>query len=491
MKIHAFTWPLTIASALWASSAGAATLPVGAGSKYATIDDALAVVQPGDIIEVQGDQTYTGTIKFRPEHGGTAKQPVTVRGIPVNGHRPKLKGIGSGEYDNMVVLLNANHFVLESFEVVGNGNDSDYCIFNKADDVVLRDLVVHNCLHQGGLVGGDSESGSLTLEYSELYHNGGGDKSHQIYMATDEEAYPGSVFRMQFCYVHHGLGGNNVKSRSERNEIYYNWIGGAVYHELDLIGPDTGNEGLAREDSDVVGNMFVKTSEWRIARIGGDGSGNTAGRYRFVNNTMVLGDKSTTAIGLQESVESLEMYNNVIYGPTSGYKVYDTNEESGPKTTFAGSNNWVLDGATGLPSAWKMTLTGSSPGWVDTSNYDYRPGKGSSLIDQGTTESATTGAAPFPSPLALPVFMPPQRRLIAIGAAEARSPEGALDVGAFEQNANAPGAPVADPPEEEASSDSDAGCGCRVARDSGDAAGWLAMGSMAALALARRRRQRR
>ncbi len=55
-----------------------------------------------------------------------------------------------------------------------------------------------------------------------------GISAHQIYMATDESAHPGSVFRMQFCYMHDGAGGNNVKSRSERNEIYYNWIEGRL-----------------------------------------------------------------------------------------------------------------------------------------------------------------------------------------------------------------------------------------------------------------------
>jgi len=37
--------------------------------------------------------------------------------------------------------------------------------------------------------------------------------------------------------VHDGNGGNGVKSRAERNEIYYNWIEGSLYHELELIGP--------------------------------------------------------------------------------------------------------------------------------------------------------------------------------------------------------------------------------------------------------------
>jgi hypothetical protein len=44
--------------------------------------------------------------------------------------------------------------------------------------------------------------------------------------------HPGSVFRLQYCFVHDANGGNNVKSRAERNEIYYNWLEGAVYHEL-------------------------------------------------------------------------------------------------------------------------------------------------------------------------------------------------------------------------------------------------------------------
>src|SRR5262249_40274878 len=176
---------------------------------------------------------------------------------------------------------------------------------------------------------------------------GTGEYNHQIYMATDETMYPGSVFRMQYCYVHDGTGGNNVKSRSERNEIYFNWIEGAFYHELDLIGPDGQDPALAREDSDVVGNVLVKHSEWRIARIGGDGTGNTEGRYRFVGNTMILSDVSGVAIGLQETVESVEMHDNVILQVGgSGAAIWDHNEPSGPAPVFYGSNNWVQDGLT-------------------------------------------------------------------------------------------------------------------------------------------------
>lgn len=476
------------AIALWAPAAAGATLSVGPGKKYSTIDAAMADTKPGDIVEVQGDQTYTGTITFSSDHSGTAAQPITVRGILVNGHRPLLRGIGPGQWDNMVVFLNADHFVLESFEVEGASNDTDYCIVHKANDVTLRDLVVHDCFHQGGLVGNDDGSGSLTLEYSEFFNNGGGETSHQIYMATDEAAFPNSVFRMQYCYVHGGRGGNNVKSRSERNEIYYNWIEGAFYHELDLIGPDVGTPDLAREDSDVVGNVLIKTSEWRIARLGGDGSGNTAGRYRFVNNTMVLGPASKTAVTLQETVDSLEMYNNVIFTGAGPYSVHQVTEQIGPAATLVGSNNWVVAGTAKVPGPWTATKTGSDPDWVDPIAFDYRPADGSPLVNGGTTATVTSGAHAFPSPLALPAFVPPVRRLLAIGAAEARSSAATPDVGAFSQNGSAPGTPpdtsydTSNPP-----ASIPHGCGCHTVGSSADTAPWYLCAILAGLVLARRK----
>ena len=112
----------------------------------------------------------------------------------------------------------------------------------------------------------------LLMEYVEVHHTGNGTSQHQVYMATDEVAHPGAVFRMQHCYLHDANGGNNVKSRAERNEIYFNWIEGAMYHELELIGPDPNGAAvgwtidLKREDSDVVGNVLKKTATTFVAR---------------------------------------------------------------------------------------------------------------------------------------------------------------------------------------------------------------------------------
>jgi len=97
------------------------------------------------VIEVQGNNTYHGMIWLR-DTGGTKDKPITIRGIKVDGKRPVLSGVGSGEFENIVLLLNANHVVMESFEVIGDGDvkSHNYCVVHKADDVTLRDFVIND-----------------------------------------------------------------------------------------------------------------------------------------------------------------------------------------------------------------------------------------------------------------------------------------------------------------------------------------------------------
>jgi len=406
----------------------AETFEVGPGKPYATIQDTLDLLKPGDVVEVQGDHTYPGDLWFREEHSGTSDAPVTVRGIRVDGKRPILEGVGSEMWHDMIVLFQVSNFVFEGFEIVGDGDTAHTGLVHKGDNVTLRDLVVHG-VGSHGLLGTDSESGSLLLERSEFYDNGFELYDHQIYVATDESLYPGSVFRMQYCYVHDGAGGNNVKSRAERNEIYHNWIEGAVYHELDLIGPDGQDEDLAREDSDVVGNVLIKHSEWRIARIGGDGTGNTKGRYRFVNNTMVLGEQSDVAIGMQFTVESLELHNNVIVRlGASGGELYNHYDAEGPEPQVFGSNNWLQEGLTGVPGALTGTIVGMDPGFVDAAAWDFRPRDDSPLLEAGASDTVLD-VAPFINPLALPTHVPPSR---ALGTEAPRPQDATPDIGAYE-----------------------------------------------------------
>ena len=167
------------------SSAFAVTYQVGPSRTYQKLQDVAALLNPGDLVEVDGNATYPGDLIFtRP---GTIVNKITIRGLRVNGLRPVLSG-GT----NTVEFRLSDHYVFEGFDVTGG---SFRGIYHHADDITIRDTVVHDCPAHG-ILGADTDSGSLTLEYVEIYHCGNGTGQHPLYMATDEFAHPGSVFRM-------------------------------------------------------------------------------------------------------------------------------------------------------------------------------------------------------------------------------------------------------------------------------------------------------
>jgi hypothetical protein len=413
-------------------SASAITYQVGPSRTYHTLQDVAGLLNPGDLVEVDGNATYPGNIILtRP---GTVVNKITIRGLRVNGLRPILSG-GT----NTIEFRLSDHYVFEGFDVTGG---SFRGIYHHADDITIRDTVVHDCPAHG-ILGADTDSGSLTLEYVEIYHCGNGTGQHPLYMATDEFAHPGSVFRMQYCYLHDQNGGNNIKSRAERNEIYYNWVSGGFYGEIELIGPDPhGNKKVntdtAREDSDVVGNVFqhIPTQGTRMARVGSDGTGETKGRYRFVNNTFILRQGQVSpAVETFEGIESLEMHNNVFFrvgGAPIDKMVLETRTRWVAGRVSTGSNNWIPTGSAMVPTAWTATITGTNPGFTDISTYDVRPISTSPLVNAGNNAPASPAGHPFINPLFPPAFLPPLHTALAVGTASSRPVYGGIDIGAYE-----------------------------------------------------------
>ncbi len=430
-------WPRLLVGlfVLASSEVARAQIEVGPTKQYQELSDVADSLVPGDLVLVDGDASY-GPVAF--EIDATAEQPITIRGLPVNGKLPLIQG------DTRGVELAGDHYVFENFEITG-GTMS--CLFHHADQIVVRGVIVHDCPNHG-ILGADDDSGSLLLEYSEIYANGEGTQHHQIYMATDENVYPGSVFRMQHCYVHDSTGGNSLKSRAERNEIYYNWIEGAQYHELELIGPDEDSpdppDPLAfREDSDVVGNVLRKAgaaTDSFVARVGADmlaeaGTNATRGRYRFLNNTILLAADSSSVFRLFGLLESIEMHDNVVWrdGPEPIVLVRESVDEmawvSGRQ--LSGSNNWVQGGSSDV-DGWSDTLFGSDPAFTDLAAFDITPGESSPLRDAANENPQPPAGFDFPSPLAAPMFLPPQRTLEATGMARLRPVDAARDIGAAE-----------------------------------------------------------
>ena len=414
------------------STAYSITYQVGPSRTYKKLQDVAPLLSPGDLVEVDGNATYPGDLIFtRP---GTSVNKITIRGIRVNGLRPIISG-GT----NTVEFRLSDHYVFESFDVTGG---SFRGIYHHAHDITIRDTVVHDCPAHG-ILGADTDSGSLLMEYVEVYHCGNGTGQHPVYMATDEFAHPGSVFRMQYCYLHDQNGGNNIKSRAERNEIYYNWVSGGFYGEIELIGPDPhGNKKVntdtAREDSDVVGNVFQhkSTQGTRMARVGSDGTGETNGRYRFVNNTFILRQGQTSpAFEIFQGIESLEVHNNVFFrvgGAPIDKVVLETRVRWVAGRVSTGTNNWVPTGSALIPTAWTGTLTGTNPGFTDINTLNLRPIATSPLVNAGNGNPPSPAGHPFISPLFPPAFEPPLHTALAVVTASPRPVFGTIDIGAYE-----------------------------------------------------------
>ena len=430
----------------------AATYTVGpSGRQYTQLSTLVDSVdlEPGDIVLVDGGATYNGNILVRSGDRGAAGNPVTFRWNRSAGStRPILQG-GT----HTIKFQQSNHVVFEGFDVRG-GTSS--CLFSEAHDVTVRDSIIRDCPSHG-ILGADNNSGSFTLEYSEVFNSGSGTSRHPIYMQSDEVAYPGSVFLMRYNYIHDGNGGNLLKNRHERALIYYNWFENSPYQELELIGPDceTQQSGwtadLRREDVDLVGNVIVHTSSWRNAiRTGGDLNGRNQGRLRMVNNTIIFNRAGiANAILVQLGQESIEMHNNVVFqtGTGAAPNILYENPAADVETPYcgptsrepwtsgrkvAGSNNWVQTSAARVPAEWAGTLRGGDPLLTNIAQFQLRPATNSPLLSAGNPQPPTPSAFPFPSPLALPQFDPPLRAKLEIGAQVARVFGTQIDIGALE-----------------------------------------------------------
>lgn len=437
--------------ALSPSAVLAATYQVGPGRQYTQLSTLVDSVnlEPGDTVLVDGGATYNGNIIVRSADGGAPGNPVVFRwNRSVGSTRPVLSG-GT----HTIKFQQSNHVVFEGFDVRG-GTSS--CLFSEAHDVTVRDTIIRDCPSHG-ILGADNNSGSFTLEYSEIFNSGSGTHRHPIYMQSDQVAYPNSVFLMRFNYVHSGNGGNLLKNRHERALIYYNWFEGSAYQELELIGPDCETQqsgwtpGLRREDVDLVGNVIVHSSSWRNAiRAGGDLNGRSDGRLRMVNNTILFTRTGiANAVLVQLGLESLEMHNNVVYQTGSGaapniLRVHEASEVEVPYCApssrepwtsgrkVAGSNNWVQTSATLVPAELAGTLRGTDPLLVNIGQFQLRPLGNSPLVSAGNAAPPAPAGFPFPSPLALPLFDPPMRAKMAIGAEVARIPGTRIDIGTLE-----------------------------------------------------------
>ena len=68
-----------------------ATYQVGPARTYTNLQAIAKRLAPGDVVEVDGDAVYPGNATF--DNHGTPANPITIRGVRVNGKRPVISGV--------------------------------------------------------------------------------------------------------------------------------------------------------------------------------------------------------------------------------------------------------------------------------------------------------------------------------------------------------------------------------------------------------------
>src|SRR5690606_23956452 len=121
-----------------------------------------------------------------------------------------------------------------------------------------------------------------------------------------------------------------------------------------------------------------------VIRVGGDGSGQSRGRVRFANNTiLVTSGEDATVFRIFDGIQAVEAHNNVLYASGPGtLRVERTVEAVWTNgRQVGGSNNWVSDGATFVPPEWTGTLQGADPMFSSVDQLELAPGATSDLLD--------------------------------------------------------------------------------------------------------------
>jgi hypothetical protein len=366
----------------------ATTYQVGPTRAIKQLSEIAPQLLAGDTVLV--DSGVYAPVRF--ERSGTQALPITIRGD--RNARPVISG---GSY--AVSFIGAHHMVFEHFEITGSRLA---CVFNQANELTLRALFVHDC-DRHGILGADLGNGSNIIEHSELTRTGshpiGEHRKHPIYIATDRDAFPNARLRVQHSYLHNNIG-ESIKSRSARTEIYYNWIDVGVdaksLYTLALYGFEVyrTSDGL---NSDVVGNVLVHRGRYGI-RLGGDGTGDSKGRVRLANNTIILGADFGQApvIRLFQSIDSVFLVNNAVIrsgGSSDPVRLFRNEIEpsawASGRIKLAGVSNLLPPQSIIDPvptHEWRMPLDGPALlRSTDLTAIDVTPQAGSVLINSATS----------------------------------------------------------------------------------------------------------
>ena len=332
----------------------------------------------GDVVEIDAG-VYNG-----PAVTWTTSN-LTLRGVGGRAHMVAPATISNGK--GIWVMAGTNQAV-ENVEFSGaavpdlNGAG----IRGDGTDLAICGSYLHD--NQDGILGGGG--GRILIEYSEFAFNGNcidpNGCAHNMYIVGGT-----ARFTLRHSYSHHAHSGHLVKSRARENYILYNRImdeaDGNSSYTVDL--PDGGL-------SYIIGNLLQQgpaTENPTIVTYGEETLNNPTRNLYVVNNTIVNDKGSGTFIDIAAGATAT-VQNNLFVG-----------------------NGTTVSG----PATQATNLRATTPNFVNSGAFDYRPTATTPGIDGGTAPGlgGTFDLTPMYQ------YVHPTNR-------EPRPTRNAIDIGAYE-----------------------------------------------------------
>jgi hypothetical protein len=412
-------WALAVV--LWAPLAGAANRAVGPGQTYATPCAAIGVAQPGDEIDVAAGH-YTDSCEINAAG-------LTVKGV---GGRPTIDLSGTNHPADFkgIYVVSADDVTLENLELTGAHVDDSEGGNAAGVRATGHGLVIHGCYihdNQNGVLAAPTvDGGTITIEYSELAHNGLGDEcdhdgcTHNVYISKTSSTvrYDKTVF--QFNWSHDLASdtadkGHLFKSRSRETDVLYNRITGEAGHDSYEVDIPNGGLGI------VVGNAIEKGTDPDndvLLAFGEEGIDNPQASLYVVSNTFANDFTKGTFVETASGA-TFTAHDNIFAGPgtpsSAGALAADNLAGTIASFLFAGATSFDYHLTTGSPAIGKAVAPGTAGSFALTPAFEYvQPLEsvarasdhdvgafeyGTVVADAGTEASAEPGDASSSAPV--------------------------------------------------------------------------------------------
>lgn len=289
------------------ASVQAAVLAAGPGKTYATPCAAFAAARAGDIVEIEGNATYSGNVCY------IATSNLTIRGVR---GRPRIDAAGKSAQGKAVWVIGGSNVVVENVEIFGaKVPDKNGAAFRiEGTNFTLRNSFIHD--NENGILCGANANSNIVLENNDFGHNGDGSgQTHNVYIG----AIASLVFR--YNYAHDAVIGHNLKSRALVNTVIYNRFStlrpgetgstaaGRPSYEIDLP-----NGGTAY----VIGNVIQQPAAYENSTLlsyGAEASSGAADALYVVNNTFVNDGANGVFINVHSRISKpAHIQNNLFSG---------------------------------------------------------------------------------------------------------------------------------------------------------------------------------